>query len=67
MEERCEPGADPLDLVIPQCDATASRQPCWQLAPEPECADSPTPLGLDVVYTTPPPEGTRVNGSCVVE
>ena len=58
------------DAIIPQCDATASVQPCWRIsATLPDCTTSATGLGIEVV-TPPgfaPPTGTLVDASCLVQ
>jgi hypothetical protein len=60
--------ADSFDLPIPECDATASVQPCWRFVEDlVHCSSYPTQLAFDIVRTTELPETTQIHAQCVVE
>jgi len=58
---------DTFDVVVPECDAGATVQPCWRLVQNARCASYPTGLSLELVRSVEPPATARINASCVVE
>jgi hypothetical protein len=59
--------ADGFDTPIPECDATASVQPCWRLVADPQCSSFPTGLAFQIVGSEALPDSTYAHADCVVE
>jgi hypothetical protein len=58
---------DAFDDPIPECDASASVQPCWRLVPQPRCDTYPTGLALEIVRGAETPDTAFIHAQCVVE